>query len=246
MFRILLLATLFSAAVQAAQPGEVDLGRTKGRVESPQRMELAYDLYRNGQKLGQVTDTYVQKSGQYTLVSEMRATGPLKLLWPGNIRLESSGTVTPQGLRPVQFQHARSDAPEKLAVARIDWSQRSIAYSYKGESWTLSDLKPGAQDQLSQIFQFMFAPRLPADYALQVVSGRDLNDYRYTRMDGGTVATPLGALATVQYQRVGQKPDEKQVSVWVAPARGNLPVRIRVIEDGVTLEQRLARARIQS
>ncbi|MCA1978845.1 MAG: DUF3108 domain-containing protein [Thiobacillus sp.] len=226
--------------------GDSDPLRAKARVEStvPQRMELGYDLYRNGQKLGEVTDTYVQQGTQYTLTSEMRASGPLKLLWPGNIRLASSGAVTPQGLRPAQFEHARSDAPNKLATAQLDWTQRSIVYRYKGETRRVPDLKPGAQDQLSQIYQFMFVPRLPTEYALQVVSGRDLHEYRYARQDGGTIATPLGALATVLYQRVGQQPDEKQVAVWVAPARGNLPVRIRVIEDGVTLEQRLARARI--
>ena len=211
----------------------------------PQRMELAYDLYRNGQKLGQVTDTYVQKGGHYTLTSEMRATGPLKMLWPGSIRLESTGSVTQQGLRPEQFQHARSDAPEKLATARLDWTARNIAYRYKGEAWTTPDLKSGAQDQLSQLYQFMFAPKLPKDYALQVVSGRDLKDYRYARRDGGALTTPVGTFATQQYQRIVSDPGDKAVTVWVAPARGNLPVRIRVVEDGVTLEQRLARATIQ-
>ncbi len=212
---------------------------------APQRMELAYDLYRNGQKLGQVTDAYVQTGKQYTLTSEMRATGPLKMLWPGSIRLESTGSVTPQGLRPLQFQHARSDAPEKLATARLDWAASNIAYRYKGESWTLPDLKAGAQDQLSQLYQFMFAPRLPVNYALQVVSGRDLKDYRYSRSDGGVLTTPVGTFATQQYQRIVSDPDDKVVTVWIAPARGNLPVRIRVVEDGVTLEQRLTRVNTQ-
>ncbi|HQS99889.1 MAG: hypothetical protein B7Y26_03515 [Hydrogenophilales bacterium 16-64-46] len=213
---------------------------------APQRMEVAYDLYRNGQKLGQVTDTYVQKGRQYTLTSEMRATGPLKMLWPGSIRLESTGSVTQQGLRPEQFRHARSDAPEKLATARLDWTARHIAYRYKSESWITPELKTGTQDQLSQLYQFMFAPKLPTDYTLQVTSGRKLSDYRYARQDGGVLATPLGRLTTLQYRRIVSDPDDKAITVWVAPARGNLPVRIRVVEDGVTLEQRLARARIQS
>ena len=225
----LMLAGLFAATAHAG----------------PQRMELAYDLYRNGQKLGQVTDTYVQTGRQYTLKSEMRATGPLKMLWPGSIRLESSGSVSPQGLRPTAFQHARSDAPEKLATVRLDWARRSIAYRYKGESWTAPDLKVGTQDQLSQLYQFMFTPKLPSDFSLQVVSGRDLKDYRYARSDGGALATPVGRFATQQYRRIVSHPDDKVVTVWIAPARGNLPVRIRVVEDGVTLEQRLVRASIQ-
>ncbi|MHB1143618.1 MAG: DUF3108 domain-containing protein [Thiobacillus sp.] len=232
MSKILLLAVSLLAATAQAAP--------------PQQMSVVYDLYRNGHKLGQVTDTLSRSGNRYTLTSETRASGSLKMLWPGNIRLESSGLVTPQGLRPTRFQHARSDAPHKLATARLDWKQRSIAWQYKGESWTVDGLQQGAQDQLSQAYQFMFAPGLPADFSLQVVSGRDLNDYRYARSDGGAIQTPLGSLATLQYQRITQKPDEKAVTVWVAPARGNLPVKIRVSEDGVTLEQRLVRASIRT
>ena len=226
----LLAVSLFSATVQAA---------------APQQMNLVYDLYRNGQKLGQVTDTFTRSGARYTLVSEARATGPLKLLWPGTIRLESIGTVTPQGLRPTQFQYARSDAPNKLASARLDWKQRSIAYQHKGESRQISGLQNGAQDQLSQLYQFMFLPKPPLGYALQVVSGRDLSDYRYARSEGGSIQTPLGALNTQQYQRITEKPDEKSVTVWIAPTRNNLPVQVRVSEDGVTLEQRLVRASVK-
>ena len=226
---LLLAAWLFAAAAEAA----------------PQHINLVYDLYRNGQKLGQVTDTFTRNGKQYTLVSETRASGPLAMLWPGVIRLESRGEVTRQGLRPAQFQHARSDAPHKLATARLDWKQHRIDFQYKGESWQVNGLQDGAQDQLSQLYQMMFTPSLPAAYALQVVSGRDLNDYRYARSDGGEIQTPLGVLATQQYQRIVQTPVQKVVTLWVAPARHNLPVQVRVVDDGVTLEQRLVRASVK-
>ena len=244
---LLLAASLFAAAAQAAALKDSDPPRAKARVESyaPQQMNLVYDLYRNGHKLGQVTDTFVRDGNRYTLTSETRASGPLKLLWPATIRLESTGDVTREGLRPTAFQHARSDAPHKLATARLDWKQALIAYQYKGKSWQVNGLQDGAQDQLSQLYQFMFAPRLPTDYSLQVVSGRDLNDYRYVRDEGGAIQTPLGALATLRFQRITQKPDQKAVTVWIAPAQNNLPVQIRVVEDGVTVEQRLVSADVK-
>lgn len=232
MLKSLLLtaALLAAAAAQAA---------------APRQMALEYDLYRNGQKLGQVTDTFTRQGERYTLTSEMRATGALKVLWPGTIRLESTGIVTPRGLRPANFRHARSDAPHKLATAQLDWERHSIAYHYKGRSWQLPDLKAGAQDQLSQLYQFVFMRKMPADFDLQVVSGRDLDVYRYVATDGGELATPLGALATREYRRILDAPDDKAVTVWIAPARHNLPVQIRVVDDGATLEQRLVRASIQ-
>lgn len=244
---LLLAASLFAVTAQAA-PKDADPPRTQARAGSyaaPQQMNLVYDLYRNGLKLGQVTDILTRSGSRYTLTSETRASGPLKMLWPGTIHLESAGMVTPQGLRPTQFQHARSDAPHKLATARLDWKQRSITYQYKGRSWQVNGLQNGAQDQLSQLYQFMFVPILPADVSLQVISGRDLNDYRYARSNGGAIQTPLGALSTQQYRRIAPKPGQKAITVWVAPAHSNLPVQIRVSEDGVTLEQRLVRASIK-
>ncbi|ODV03958.1 MAG: hypothetical protein ABT23_01905 [Thiobacillus sp. SCN 63-57] len=227
---ILLAAALVAGSAQAAGLSQ---------------MNVVYDLYRNGIKLGQVVDTFTRNGTRYVLSSETHASGPLKMLWPGNIHLESAGVVTPKGLRPMQFQHARSDAPNKLATARLDWKQRTITYQYKGETRRVDGLQDGAQDQLSQLYQFMFAPGLPADYSVQVVSGRGLNDYHYMRSDGGSIQTPLGAMATQQYQRITQKPDEKAITVWVAPARNNLPVQVRVSEDGVTIEQRLVRASVK-
>lgn len=223
---LLLAASLFAATAQAA---------------APQQMSLVYDLYRNGHKLGQVTDTFTRSGTRYTLTSETRASGPLKMLWPGTIRLESTGDLTRQGLRPAQFQHARSDAPHKLATARLDWKQRSIAYQYKGESWQVNGLQSGTQDQLSQLYQFMFLPRLPNEFTQQVVSGRKANDYHYSRRDGGRIQVPAGPFATQAFDRILGPGDEKAITVWVAPARNNLPVQIRVIEDGVTMEQRLVR-----
>jgi hypothetical protein len=245
---LLLTAGLLAASVQAA-PKDVDVPEAQARAvsnASPQQMNVVYDLYRNGHKLGQVTDSFTRSGTHYTLTSETRASGPLKMLWPGSIRLESTGVVTPQGLRPAQFQHARSDAPHKLATARLDWQQRSIAYQYKGEAWQVNGLQDGAQDQLSQLYQFMFAPSQPDNFSLQVVSGRDLNEYRYAKSDGGTIQTPLGALSTQQFQRIAHKPDQKAITVWIAPAHNNLPVQIRVREDGVTVEQRLVSVSIKA
>lgn len=227
MIRILLLAASLATATAMAAP--------------PKQMSLVYDLYRDGHKLGQVTDTFSMTGNRYTLISEARATGALKALWPGKIRLESAGDVTSAGLRPTRFQHARSDAPQKLATAQLDWKARRIAYQYKGESWQVDGLQTNTQDQLSQLYQFMFVSRLPAAVNQQVVSGRKVKDYHYARRDGGRIKVPAGEFATQVYRRVRVDKDDKDVTVWVAPARGNLPVQIRVIEDGVTLEQRLVR-----
>ena len=224
MKTLLLAASLFAASAQAA---------------APQQMSLVYELYRNGHKLGKVTDTFTRNGSRYTLTSETRATGSIKMLWPGSIRLESTGEVTANGLRPARFQHARSDAPHKLATARLDWKQGLIAYQYKGKSWQVNGLQAGTQDQLSQLYQFMFLAQLPVQLTQQVTSGRKVNSYRYSRRDGGRIQVPAGQFAVQEFARIRGPGDDKAITMWVAPARNNLPVKIRVTEDNVTLEQRL-------
>jgi hypothetical protein len=208
---------------------------------APQQMSMDYDLYRNGQKLGSVTDTFSRSGNQYRLVSVARATGPMKGLWPGNLRLESRGEVTAQGLRPASFRHDRSDQPQKFDSAQLDWKQHTIIQQYKGRTRQVAGLKDGAQDQLSQLYQFVFMPRLPGDYVLQVVSGRKLDDYHYRGREGGQIKVPAGDFATREFVRIRNAADEKAITVWIAPARNNVPVQVRVTDDGVIMEQRLVR-----
>jgi len=212
---------------------------------SPQRMEAVYDLYRNGQKLGSVTDHFTRTGKSYQITSETRATGSLKMLWPGTIRLESKGEVLRNGLRPVSFTHARSDKPKKTAHAALDWGKRTIRFQYKGEAREESGLRDNTQDALSQLYQFTFLPRLPPNYSLDVVSGKNRNDYRYAQRDGGTLDVPAGQFAVREFARIQSPDDDKSITVWVAPARNNFPVQIRVVEDGATLEQRLVKLTVK-
>lgn len=212
---------------------------------SPQRMEAVYDLYRNGQKLGSVTEQFTRSGKHYQIVSETHATGSLKLLWPGTIRLESKGEVLRTGLRPQSFRHARSDQPKKTAQAALDWTNHTITYQYKGETRQENGLRDNTQDPLSQLYQFVFLPRLPPNYSLDVVSGKSRNDYRYSQRDGGKINVPAGQFAVREFARIQSPDDDKMVTVWVAPAKQNFPVQIRVVEDGTTLEQRLVRLTIR-
>lgn len=212
---------------------------------SPQRMEAVYDLYRNGQKLGSVTDQFTRSGKNYQIVSETRATGSLKMLWPGTIRLESKGEVLRTGLRPLSFTHARSDKPQKTSQAVLEWGKRAIRFRYKGEEREESGLRDNTQDSLSQLYQFTFLPRLPTDYSLDVVSGKNRNDYRYAQRDSGKLDVPAGRFAVREFSRILSPDDDKAITVWVAPERNNFPVQIRVVEDGATLEQRLVRLTIK-
>jgi hypothetical protein len=210
-------------------------------VPLPQQLTVVYDLYRDGHKLGTVSDRFARDGTHYRLQSESRASGALALLWPVTIHLESRGVIGAQGLRPERFVHERSDRPEKSAVAELDWATHRVHFHYKGETVTEPGLRDGAQDQLSQLYQFAFLDTLPERLDFQVVSGRKFADYRYLRHDGGVQRVPAGSFSTQRFERVMDAGAEKAVTVWIAAEPYRIPVRIRVIEEGVTMEQRLVR-----
>ena len=211
---------------------------------APQQFNVEYEVIRNGLKLGTVSDSFTRDGGQYRLTSETQAIGALKLLMPGGVRFESSGKIGAAGLQPLQFRHLRSDAPAKSATVTFDWAQGQVRHAYKGQKREY-ELREHAQDQLSGIYQFVFMGHLPQELAFQVSGGRSTKDYRYVRSPGGIVETPAGRYATQLYQRVGQAADDKSVSIWIAPALNNLPVKVRISEDGETVEQRLLRSSVR-
>lgn len=225
---LLLLFALACSVVQAA----------------PQQFSMEYEIIRNGLKLGTVSDSFTRDGGQYRLTSETQAISAFKLLMPGGVRFESSGKLGAAGLQPLQFRHLRSDVPAKSATVTFDWEQGQVRHQYKGQTKQY-ELREHAQDQLSGIYQFAFMGQLPQELAFQVSGGRSTKDYRYVRSPGGIVETPAGRYATHLYQRVGQAADDKSVSIWIAPALNNLPVKVRISEDGETIEQRLLRSSLR-
>ena len=211
---------------------------------APEQFNLEYEVVRNGVNLGTVSDSFSRDGTQYRLTSDTQAIGALKLLMPGGVRFESSGKVGAAGLQPLQFRHLRSDAPAKSATVTFDWAQGQVRHEYKGQKKQY-ELHEHAQDQLSALYQFAFMAHLPEELVLQVSGGRSTKDYRYVRSPGGIVETPAGRYATQLYQHAGQAADEKSVSIWIAPALNNLPVKVRISEGGETVEQRLLRSSVR-
>jgi hypothetical protein len=73
-----------------------------------------------------------------------------------------------------------------------------------------------------------------------MTDGRRVTRYRFTVSGRETVATPAGTFEAIRVSRVREK-DDNATEVWLAAARGMIPVRILVTEpDGATFDQVLA------
>ncbi len=225
---IALLLTLVSASVLAKEP---------------QQFELVYRFTFNDQYVGNVTDRFKRDGGHYRLTSEARPNGNLALLLP-MLTLASEGKLKAQRFVPLRYQQTRSNAPGKVVAADFDWQRKVLTHQYKGNSQQ-TELPEGTQDALTQLYAVTLAGKLPQQLEFPVSNGRKLIHYRYEKLPGGRMETPLGTFETVEYRRILDEPGENAISVWIAPALHHLPLRIRVKEEAGVFEQQLTRLNYQ-
>ncbi len=226
MIRLLLSALILSlAACAGAAP-------TLGSA-----FTAVYSLARNGTELGQVTDVFRRTGERYSLVSESRATGPLRFLLSGTIHLESHGMISNNSLAPALYRRLRSDNSKKSDQVEFDWKAMQLTIKHNGLV-SQAPLSAGTQDNLSQLYSFLYMPSLPASLAVPIANGKDVDVYRYSQYPAPAMTTPAGTFDVVEYRRDAAA-GEKAVSVWVNRDLPHLPIQVRVVDDGVRVEQKL-------
>lgn len=148
----------------------------------------------------------------------------------GKTRTQSSaGEVTAAGLRPREFRDQREGRPAESAS--FDWEQARVTFSGdKGEG----RLTPGTQDMISVFYQLAWlAPRENIEMAV-ATAGR-LGRWNFEWLGEETIAA-AGALVATLHLRT--RADGDLTEVWLAPAHGGLPVKIRHVDrKGDTFEQ---------
>jgi len=226
MIRSAVLAVLYSLApIATAAP------------TAASNFTATYSLARDGIELGQITDVFKLSHDRYSLVSESRATGPLKLLLSGTIHLESHGTISNNSLAPTLYRRIRSDNPMKSDKVEFDWEARQLTLTHNNQTKQES-LATGTQDNLSQLYSFLFMVDLPEKLVVPIATGKDVDVYRYNQYPSGPLTTPAGQYDVVEYRRVAAD-GEKAISVWIKRDLPHLPIQVRIVDDGVVMEQKL-------
>lgn len=204
----------------------------------PAGVHATYRLLRNGQQMGVVTETFKRQGSQYKLDSETSAIGIFALFAKGKIQLVSSGEIGADGLRPLHFEHHRGADPAKTIVADLDWDKHTVTHRFDGNTET-AELKPGTQDRISFLYQFMFKPPGKEGFLLPMTTGKKLNVYRYQVAGEEKVTVPAGSFRALHLVKQ-HAADEDGTEIWLAKSRRYFPVRIVFEEkDGTKLEQQL-------
>jgi hypothetical protein len=214
-----LLLISFAASAWAAPPG---------------RVELAYELSRNGMAIAEVVYVLEHDGTSYRITETTRGRGILALR--GTIRRTSRGGVTPQGLKPEEFTDERTG--RQTARARFDWEAKVLTKQYKGEPAS-EPLPPRAHDRLAFVFDFAFASGRRGEVEFNLFDGRGQSRHVYTPGPRARIRTPLGEFDAVSFVRDQGK---ERTEIWLASDKSLLPLRILVSEDdGARYEQLITR-----
>jgi hypothetical protein len=215
--RVKMRKLFFSTAISAA------LGAMPAaQAAPPQKVEVAYELGRNGMTLADVTHRLEHDGKSYRLTENVRGKGVLAL--KGDITRTSSGVVAADGLRPKHFEDKRSGRDTVQA-----------AFDPAAKTPTLQQ-----QDQLSVVWTFAFAPP-GKEVAVSVADGKRVSHYAYQPAGREKVKTPAGEFDALKFVKKRERPEDKSTEVWIAVDR-QIPVRILIVDkDGTRMDQLAAK-----
>ncbi|MGQ5522858.1 DUF3108 domain-containing protein [Chitinimonas sp. PSY-7] len=181
----------------------------------PSQAKIIYKAILGGFPVGEATQNWTLNNGQYELNTEIKP-----ILGP-DIRYQSTGSVTAQGLKPSDYAEYRSRNKQPRTQAKFNWAKQEVTYG-KTESLQTGKLNAGAQDLNALPFQLSWLGNNPVP-AMQIMTGRKL------RQDHFTEAAPnkLTLMGKSHTARVWIAPQgEESTEIWLAPSLGNLPVKI--------------------
>lgn len=198
-------------------------------AQLPPRLEIAYDVVRNGSAVAEIVAHFEQANGNYQLVETWRGRGLYSLL--GRAKRTSTGRLVSGGVEPLEFTDERSG--RDTAHAAFDWKPKTVTLRYRGKTRTEA-MFPGTQDRLSFILALAQAPAGSKTGDYHLVDGRGVSHHIYEFAGRDRVQTPVGEFDAI---KVTRGKDDERAEIWLATAFGGLPVRMLAIEKGTRWDQ---------
>jgi len=198
------------------------------------RIEIAYDLSRNGMPIAELVERLEHDGKTYKLNAQLKGKGVFALR--GDAVRTSRGSIAADGLHPVEFEDKRTG--RDTSRAKIDWAGKTLTLQAKEGASETKPLPPDIQDRLS--FSYNFAFRVPGanPVGVSVTDGKGISTYSYKATGREKVTTPAGELDALKIERQKKEPDDRSTEIWLSAKHGYVPVRILVVEkDGTRIDQ---------
>ena len=140
----------------------------------PARVEIEFELMRNGSTMAEVVERLEHANGNYVLTETWKGKGIYALL--GRAKRVSAGTLGADGPRPTEYMDERSGRDTQRVF--IDWKANTITRRYKGKTST-EPVPADTQDRLSFLLALAFASRNGQPVTFHVVDGRGMSHHTY-------------------------------------------------------------------
>ena len=206
----------------------------------PPAGRIFFDVHYGSQgfKVGQASHTWRYDGARYDLSLTLEAKG-LAGLFGLEYAQRSVGTREADGLRPERFSvEQRGRKPES---AHFDWAQGRVSVRRAGQERKSGEIRAGDQDVLSLWHQARRVAQGGKPVELTVVTNKSIKKARLEPLGSERLKLALGELDTVRLHARADK-GELDITIWLSPRHGLLPVRIRIEDEkGGVLDQRASR-----
>ena len=158
----------------------------------------------------------------------------------GSRSQNSTGQLSAQGVQPKRF----GDKYKQEVAAHFERDKGLVVFSANS---TPQVLQPGAQDRLSLFVQLgallAGTPELRQagqQIPFQVVAAKSSDQWAFQVDKEEMLSLPIGKLNTWKISRMPLKNYDQTAEIWLSPAHGYLPVKVRIAQtNGDVLEQQL-------
>ena len=200
---------------------------------APTHAEIAWEVNRNGSAIAEAVDSFDQDGKTYHISSTWKGRGLLRLA--GDVRRASRGTIVASGLRPQEFEDARSGRDTERAS--FNWISNTLTWQYKGPAQS-GPIPANVCDRLTQVYGFVLRAPESGPFQVNVVDGRGIHAYTYKVGGREALKTPAGEFETIRLVKVKDGPEDRATEIWLAVKQHHLPVRVLVVEkDGTRTDQ---------
>ena len=203
----------------------------------PAKVEIDYDVLRNGSAMAEVVDRFQHDDKTYRVVEQVHGKGILALL--GGITRTSSGTLGSGALRPLDYSDVRTGRDP--VYAKFDWAGKRLKLEANGRT-RIQPMPAHAQDKLSMLYAFAFNIPDSRPVTINAADGKGVSKYVFDSAGMQRIRTPAGQFDALRLVKRKEGPDDHGTEIWLARDRGYLPIRILVTDkDGTRVDQVVTR-----
>ena len=176
-----------------------------------------------------LTRTLAEENGRYHLTQGGKKGLIVKLSEDSHFSVEGDQIV---GER---FVYQLSGVSNRRREVLFDEEAGTIR-SLRKKVWTEHPWSPDVLDRLSQQEQMrlklLLAETPPERISLSIVDGPKIKLKHFDLIETAVLDTPVGALKTLHYRLIHEKPDERSSDAWLSVDHDFLMVRTQHVEKG--------------